>query len=183
MKVENFHQRILRCSAEQASILIDSFADVNSPLWPHKYWPRERFDSLLGIGAIGSHGGTVYVVEQYEPGRVISFRFIKPKGYIGTHRFEIIKVDSSSSQLIHLFQCELQGFDYLFWNLVIQWVHDALIEDAFDSAEIHLFPTSVIPSKWPLRVYFFRHMLGLTRLIFGRRNYLSKKQQEELSYE
>jgi hypothetical protein len=168
MLIHNVHEREIRCPIEQASLLIDTFSEPEAILWPSKLWPREPFNGPLQVGAIGSHGGTIYRVEAYQPGRQIRFRFISPKGYQGTHEYELQPTPDRESVIIkHVTKLELSGMNLLAWKLAICWVHDALIEDGFSEAEKHLTGQVGTPSAWLWRVYLLRHWLGGSRLIYA----------------
>ena len=88
VRVTNVHERALGASAAIAGELIDRLASEHDVLWPLDRWPPMRFDRSLGVGADGGHGPIRYVVEAYEPGRSIRFRFTRPKGFIKLHFFE-----------------------------------------------------------------------------------------------
>lgn len=166
IEINNVHERKIHCELTDAGYLIDSLADETSPLWPSHLWPRENFDRALQIGAVGAHGGTRYIVEHYQPGRRILFRFISPKGYCGgNHGFEIYKTPSGLTNLKHVTQLQLKGIDALVWSIAIRWVHDALIEDSLDCAEEYLTKKLNKRNKWLIRVYFLRYIIGCSRLL------------------
>jgi hypothetical protein len=52
-----------------------------------------RFDRPLAVGAIGGHGPIRYVVEAYDPGAMIRFRFTRPAGFDGVHGFTVVTRD------------------------------------------------------------------------------------------
>lgn len=180
MLINNRHEREINCSIEKASLLIDTFAEPNALLWPSVIWPREPFDGPLQIGAIGSHGGTSYRVEVYQPGKILTFRFISPNGYQGTHGYELTSIVERRSVMVkHFTQLEITGKDLFWWKFAIRWVHDALIEDAFSKAEHHLTGQIKKPYPWLWRVYFLRHFLGGSRLIcLFFKNFISKKEKK-----
>jgi hypothetical protein len=50
------------------------------------------------------------------------------------------------------------GFALLTWPLVIRWLHDALIEDAFDKTENHFLSQKKVTS-WSAWVKFLKWLL------------------------
>lgn len=164
MLIVNTHERLLPCHINSAEFLIDDFAKNSADLWPSSLWPRESFDRPLQLGALGSHGGTQYIVDCYEPGRYVKFKFLKPKGYNGYHEFSLVEC-GENTLIKHTVEFKTNLFASLTWRYIIQWVHDSLIEDAFDCAQTSIGSPPKKSHQWPKRVYFFRHMLGATRLI------------------
>lgn len=165
MLIVNIHERSLACSIHEAAFLIDDFATINASLWPGHLWPREPFDGPLQIGAKGEHGGTQYLVDSYEPGRSVKFKFIAPKNYLGYHQFELLDSGETTTLIRHTVELNVPLLSFLKWRCFIQWVHDALIEDAFDCAQEALDFPPAQRHQWPKRVYLIRHLLGGTRLL------------------
>jgi hypothetical protein len=165
MQINNVHSRIILGSYDAAKYLIDSLPEDNSPFWPTHLWPRGQWDCPLRIGAQGSHGGTRYIAEEYQPGILVKFRFTYPSSYQGFHMFIIEFHSPNSICFKHITKLSLKGMDAIVWRLAIRWVHDALIEDALDCAELYLTQTIGTRNKWRKRVYCLRYMLGCGRLI------------------
>ena len=115
-----------------------------------------RFDRPLAVGAIGGHGPIRYVVEEYEPGRRISFRFTAPRGFVGTHGFDVEEAAPHVSRVRHELVMRLEGWARLAWPLAFRWLHDALVEDALDCAEASCAAPVVKKSKWSLWVRALR---------------------------
>lgn len=160
--VTNVHQRELRASVATVGDLIDRLASDRDVLWPHDRWPPMRFDRPLSVGASGGHGPIEYVVEAYESGRNIQFRFTKPAGFLGTHRFEIEELKSERVRLRHIIKMRAVGTAYLSWFFAIRPLHNALLEDALDRAEIFAGGT---PGKrtWSPWVRFLRWHIARKR--------------------
>lgn len=150
MRVLNVHERRLRSSPEQAARLLDALSSPDDALWPSLHWPRMRLDKPLGIGATGGHGPIRYSVIAYEPGRKVTFRFIAPRGFVGTHWFEVLGHGASGTTLRHTIDMSLAGAAMLSWPLAIRPLHDALVEDALTHAQVALGepPTPVAWSPW-----------------------------------
>lgn len=150
MHVVNIHERRLSCSPEQAARLLDSLSSPHDALWPTTHWPRMRLDKPLGVGATGGHGPIRYTVVAYEPGAKVTFRFLAPRGFDGTHWFEVIGHGPTEATLRHTIDMSLAGSALLQWPLVIRPLHDALVEDALTRAQVALgvAPTPVPWSAW-----------------------------------
>jgi hypothetical protein len=137
MKVVNIHERVLDASVTEIGKLIDRLASANDNLWPQDQWPAMNFDRPLSVGAIGGHGPIRYIVDSYQPGHRIQFRFTRPKGFVGSHFFEVERVGEEKTRLRHVIEMRIVGLVSLTWPLVFRPLHDALIEDALARAEIY----------------------------------------------
>ncbi|UCD23069.1 MAG: SRPBCC family protein [Gemmatimonadota bacterium] len=135
MTVRNVHTRELPASKTNLTRLIDCLASDEECLWPNDKWPAMRFDRPLSVGAVGGHGPIGYTVEQYEPGNTIQFRFTRPTGLHGFHRFDLEEIDSNTTVLRHTIETRLSVGAMLRWYVAIRPLHDALMEDALDRAE------------------------------------------------
>ena len=134
MVVKNVHERVLQSPVAAAGELIDKLASRDDLLWPRERWPAMKLDRPLGVGARGGHGPIRYVVEAYKPGRSVRFRFIAPRGFVGTHELDLAEVAPGASRLRHVLEMRVEGLARVSWPLAFRWLHDALIEDALDRA-------------------------------------------------
>ncbi len=159
MRTLNVHERSFRCSANQAGELLDSLASPHDVLWPSKHWPRMRLDRPLGVGATGGHGPIRYSVTAYVPGRKVTFRFLSPQGFVGTHWFEVLDNGASSTTLRHTIDMSLHGAARLSWPLAIRPLHNALVEDALTNAQVALGENPT-PMKWSPWVHLLRKVLS-----------------------
>ena len=158
MNVLNVHERRLLTSPEDAWRLIANLGGKHELLWPD-HWPPIRFDRQLGLGAIGSHGIIGYYVEQYSPPELIRFRVTHPKSFDGYHEFRIVpQVDNVIFR--HTVRIRLRGAATWLWLLVINPLHDAMVEDIMDRASTYS-SNHPFHSRWPLRVRFLRWLLGI----------------------
>lgn len=162
VKVQNVHERVLEASPERVGALLDGLARSGDGLWPEDRWPPMLFDRPLGVGAVGGHGPIRYVVEMYEPGRSIRFRFTAPPGFVGTHGFDIRPLSSGTTRLRHVLAMQIRGAALLTWPLVFRPLHDALIEDSLDRAQRSL-GAKPAGSRWSLWVRSLRWAFGRTR--------------------
>jgi hypothetical protein len=162
MRVRNVHQRFLAVPPERLAPLFDSLSSRNDRLWPLEQWPRMRLDRPLGVGASGGHGPIRYDVENYEPGKRVTFRFRGPRGFDGTHAL-LVEAAEGGAVLRHVLEMEVHGPALLSWPLVFRPLHDALVEDALDKAEHALLGSVEHPARWSWRVRLLRSLLGRGR--------------------
>ncbi len=159
MKVINVHERVLDGTVEQVGALIDSLASEEDALWPRHVWPAMEFDRQLAVGAAGGHGPIGYFVEEYTPGQSIRFRFTKPTGFNGTHRFELIRTPEGSVALRHTLDMSVHGSSLITWPLIFRPIHDSVFGDALDKAQASLGQTPEI-KPWSPLVKFLRWALS-----------------------
>lgn len=104
MQVLNVHGREFDLPLATVGSLIDSLASTNDSLWPNEKWPPMRFDRALDAGTRGGHGPIRYYIEDYQPSRLVVFRFVAPRGFDGTHRYEIGE-QHGRTVLRHVLEC------------------------------------------------------------------------------
>ena len=160
MKVVNIHSRVVDQPKAVIARLFDTLANQNDQLLATDKWPAMYLDQGLKVGSKGGHGIIRYTVEQYAPGASIQFRFTKPIGFDGFHQFRIRATGPNQTELRHEINMRLRAGAILTWPLMIRWLHDAYIEDAFDRVENH-FRTEKKASNWTPWVRFLRAMFKL----------------------
>jgi hypothetical protein len=156
MHVRNVHQRLLPGPLERVGELIDGLAGPDDRLWPGDRWPPMRFDRPLAVGADGGHGPIRYRVEAYQPGRRVAFRFTRVDG---GHHLEAEPAGEGAVRLRHVVEARLRGRRLVAWVLVIRPLHDALLEDLLDRAELALTGTVARPNRWSPWVRLVRRRL------------------------
>ncbi|MBA3239743.1 MAG: SRPBCC family protein [Acidobacteria bacterium] len=161
--VQNVHERVFRAPLSAVGDLLDGLASPSDALWPRDRWPPVRFDRPLGVGAKGGHGPIRYTIEAYEPGRSIRFRFDAPRGFEGTHAFDVEEVAPGAVRLRHTLSMRARGWARLSWPLLFRPLHDALVEDALDRAEVSFQVPSAGPRQWPRRVRALRRAASYLR--------------------
>ncbi|NMO20766.1 SRPBCC family protein [Pyxidicoccus fallax] len=159
MEVRNIHERFLPVPPERLAPLLDSLASREDGLWPHERWPRMRFDRPLAVGASGGHGPIRYDVEGYEPGRRVRFRFRAPRGFDGWHAL-VVEPAEGGVLLRHELEMAARGPARLSWPVVFRPLHDALVEDALDKAELAVTGRVARPARWGWRVRVLRAALA-----------------------
>ncbi|MBD0327624.1 MAG: hypothetical protein ICV68_14400, partial [Pyrinomonadaceae bacterium] len=117
-----------------------------------------RFRGPLAVGTSGGHGPIRYMVEAYEPGRRIRFRFTAPRGFVGVHGFEAEEIAVGVVRVRHVLEMRLEGWARLTWPLAFRWLHDALIEDALDCAEAFSASQGLKQRRWSLWVRLLRRL-------------------------
>ncbi|MBI1770630.1 MAG: hypothetical protein HY015_01355 [Bacteroidetes bacterium] len=158
MKVINIHRRNINQPKARIGALLETLASENDMIVATDKWPRVELDKGLNINSKGGHGPIKYTVQEYKRDQLIQFRFTKPLGFNGIHKFEITEVGASKTEIKHTIDMTISGNDLLLWTFAIRWLHDAFIEDAFDKVENH-FTGSAKVSEWSLWVKLLRRQL------------------------
>lgn len=135
MKVINIHKRNIPQPKERVSQLFKTLATSKDLVWPYENWPAIRFKDGLKVGSKGGHGRIRYTIINYKAGETIKFKFSKPEGFIGTHELKIESIDTDETKISHKISTNTTLKATFLWIFVIRWLHDALIEDAFDKVE------------------------------------------------
>jgi len=115
----------------------------------------DRIGVNAGVGAAGGHGPVRYSVEEYHPGHSILFRFSGPRGFNGTHRFEV-ENRHEHTILRHVIEMRATGPALLSWPLLFRPLHDACIEDCFDRATVSLGCSLPHPARYSTYVRILR---------------------------
>lgn len=157
MKVINIHKRTIHQPKEEISKIFNSLSSNNDQLWPKEKWPPMIFRKGLTEGAIGGHRPIKYSINKYIPGIFIEFKFMKPDGFIGIHKFEITEIEKDKTELKHTIDMVVSGKGILTWYIAIKWLHNALLEDCMDKAENN-FLTEKKKTEWNLWVLFLRRI-------------------------
>ena len=155
LKVINIHKRILNQPKSRVAELVKTLSTENDKIWPSEKWPKMRFETGIQVGAEGGHGPIKYTVEKYDPGEIIQFRFSKPRGFNGIHKFEIKELSENQTQIQHTIEMNTEGKATLLWLFGIRSLHNALIEDGLDKLENN-FLEQPKKTKWNFWVKFLR---------------------------
>jgi hypothetical protein len=135
-------------------------------VWPQEKWPPMRFNDGLKVGAKGGHGPIRYTIEKYNPGEIVEFKFTKPSGFHGIHRFELktplnwnlSNSENKITEITHVIDMKTTSYGTILWVLFIRPLHNALLEDALDKIENH-FLTRKKRTRWNLWVVFLRSVM------------------------
>ena len=101
MKVLNIHKRVINQPKEKIAELLDTLASENDRMLATDKWPRMKLDKGLQVGSKGGHGPIRYTVQAYNQGELIEFKFSKPEGFNGIHKFEITALDAQRTEIKH----------------------------------------------------------------------------------
>jgi hypothetical protein len=157
MKVINVHKRLIEQPIEKVSALFETLASSNDKVWPHENWPAMRLDSGLQVGSKGGHGIIRYTIIAYKKGESIEFKFSAPKNFNGTHCLKLTAINNFNTEVIHTIHMETVGIATFYWIFIIRWLHDALIEEAFDKMELY-FSELKQKSRYNIWVKILRNM-------------------------
>jgi hypothetical protein len=158
MRITNKHTRTIDKPINEVADLMSSLSSNNDQLWPHEKWAPMKLDRELSEGATGGHGPIRYVVTEYKPGKKINFKFLAPSSFQGNHWFEIEEKEEKRTEITHTINMNVSGSAILPWIMIIRPMHDALIEDSFDKAELNLGLT-IQRKKWSPWVRFLKRIL------------------------
>jgi hypothetical protein len=143
MNITNIHQRQYEQPHSVISEIFDTLASTNDRLWPWEIWPPMILNTGLTMLSSGGHGPIGYYLSNYDHGKSVEFTFTRPRGYIGTHTFEVVKISDKSTLLRHTINMNLNMNGIATWYLAIKWLHDALLEDCLDKVHNQLADTQV----------------------------------------
>jgi hypothetical protein len=160
MSILSVHdRRFAGVTPEAAAHLIDGLSSADDRLWPHRTWPPMRFDRALGEGAAGGHGFVRYHVSEYRPGSLVRFHFSAPRGLRGEHRFMLVE-HGDGCRIDHVIEGSTAWWFKPAWYLLVRPLHDALLEDALDRAELDLTDSVAEPARWSWWVRLLRKTFG-----------------------
>ncbi|KDN21208.1 hypothetical protein [Amycolatopsis rifamycinica] len=148
--VRNVHTR--RFPGHRAGLveLLDTVGTPDDRLWPVADWPPTRLEGPRVPGTPAGHGPVGYVLEEAGADR-LRFRFTAPAGVHGHHGFTI-----DGDALTHVLEASLHGWARLTWPLFFRPLHDALLEQLLDRAELALTGRVERPVRWSPYVRFLR---------------------------
>ncbi len=158
MKVVNIHKRVINHPKEKVSELLETLSTKDDRIWPYEKWPAMKFNKGLVEGSKGGRGPIRYSIEKYIPNKFIQFRFIKPTGFRGIHKFEIIGLEKGTTELTHTIDMDVAGKGLLIWIFAIRSLHNALLEDALNKVE-NQFLNEKRKVNWSIWVKFLRKIL------------------------
>lgn len=156
-KIRNVHERRIAADPEVVWDLLMAMPGPDGRLWPPGI-PTMRFDGPLAVGAHGRHGPIHYKVTFLDPpsGHLV-FAFREPTGLVGRHSFHV-RPDNAGAVLRHEVVANPEGWMRLKWPLIIRWVHDAVVEEVLDRAEV---ATGTVPVQPYERSLWVRSLLAV----------------------
>lgn len=136
--ITNIHRREFAASAQNLGHVLDTLASDSDLVWPAWRWEPLLLNNGLKVGSSGGHGAIRYRVESYKPGESVVFRFDPKVGIEGMHSFRVETKPGEPPCLVHELTGELSGQMKLLWPLLVRKLHDATIEDCFDTVAFAL---------------------------------------------
>lgn len=135
-KINNVHERRLAARPERVWDLLLKISGPDDQLWPSGV-PTVRLDGPLAEGAIGGHGPIRYEVTRVDPkARDLVFRFREPTGLVGHHSFHVRPDGKAGALLRHEVVATPEGWMRMRWPLIVRWIHDTVVEEVMDRAEV-----------------------------------------------
>jgi len=154
--MRNVHERHVQAPADDVGAVLETLAGPDDQVWPGDVWPAMVLDRGLAVGSTGGHDDIRYTVTGHEVGRRVELTFGPGCGIVGTHVFEVVDGPSRGCLVRHELHGRSEGSMRLMWPLVVRWVHDAVVEDAFDRVERALGVGPARPATWTPYVRLLR---------------------------
>lgn len=162
LKIKNIHKRIINQPLEKVAAALATISTENDIVWPTENWPAMKFKNGIQVGAKGGHGPIRYSVEKYNPSEIIQFRFSKPVGFNGIHKFDLVEIAPQKTQINHTIDITTSLGATFSWFFAIRSLHNALIEDGFDKLENN-FSNQKKKTEWNFWVKFLRKIIAKKR--------------------
>jgi hypothetical protein len=162
------HELQVPVEHERAGALLDSLGSTVDRLWPSESWPAHWLDRRIGVGARGGNGPVRYVVDWYQPGRRVRYRFLRPRGVRGWHEYTVDPTEHGT-QITHSYAASHRGAMRLIWPVALRPLHDAATLDSLAKAqrELGLPAPPVRRGRW---VRLLRLTLPLSALLWPERS-------------
>lgn len=139
MQVINIHKRTINKPKTKVSGIFKTIATYEDLVWPYENWPAIRFKDGLQVGSKGGHGSIRYIIIEFVEGDYMKFQFSKPEGFHGTHELRVKTISKDVTEISHKIEMSTSLKASFFWVFIVKWLHDALIEDAFDKVENYFY--------------------------------------------
>jgi Protein of unknown function (DUF3995) len=159
--VLNRHERRIHAGYQDVADLLASLAGPHDRVWPGDRWPAVVMNNGTIPGSKGGHGFVRYWVESAEPGRIV-MRFDPKMRLDGTHTFSV-ETAGSESIIRHEVDASPSSIMRFLWPALIEPLHDAVVEDAFDNIEAAVAGRAVIRSTLSGPVRRRRRLMAMLR--------------------
>lgn len=157
--IRNVHEREFPVSAEVAGALLDTAGGPRDALWPAPAWVPMVLDTPLRVGSAGGHGPIRYRVTGYRPGRMLESTLEPGMGLNGRHTFTVEPLGPAACRIRHEIRGSVSGTGRVLWPLVVRPVHDAVLEDLLDRAELMLGVGPAPVRRWSPWVRLLRRFV------------------------
>lgn len=162
MKVINIHKRLINQPQSEVAKLFETLATAEDRIWPKANWPAMKLDNGLNPGSRGGHGRIRYTIKEQNEGHCIVFKFTKPVGFDGIHKLSLQVASKNKTEVIHEIRMNTTTIRAtLLWTVMIRWLHDALIEEAFNNIEQYFSQNKKRP-RYSIWVYVLRGFYKIT---------------------
>lgn len=140
-RLVDIHRRVVPGTMEHSGALLDSLGSSGS-VWPSERWPDLIIDGGLGVGHRGGHGSIRYEVSEYEPGRRVRFLLTPDFPVAGWHELALRPAPASGVEWRHTL---VVTDPTAVVRLLVEPLHDALLEDLLDAVTAALSGIDAIP--------------------------------------
>ncbi|WP_217428221.1 SRPBCC family protein [Microlunatus speluncae] len=159
----NVHERTINASATEVGALLDRLGGPDDRLWPGPEWAPMILDRPLQVGADGGHGSVRYRVIEHQPGQRVRFEFRPGVGFDGWHEFTVEPLGADRCRIRHVVLAEPRGLMRILFPLCVEALHDAVLEDLLDRAELAATGRVERPARWSAWVRLWRLTEGAER--------------------
>ncbi len=111
MKVLNIHKRVINQPKDKITELLKTLATKNDMILSTDKWPPMKLSEGLKEGSRGGHGPIRYTVRKFIPHKQVQFEFTKPKGFSGTHQFEITELENEKTEINQTIEIKIHGME------------------------------------------------------------------------
>lgn len=158
--IRNVHERTINAPAQVLAPLLDGLGGDGDRLWPGEHWVPMVLDRPLAVGADGGHGAIRYRVVEYEPGRRVRFLFHPSTGIAGIHELSVEELGAQRCRVRHVLLGRAHGRMRLLFPVLVEPLHDAVIEDLLDNAEREATGGVRRPARHPAWVRVWSRLEG-----------------------
>lgn len=148
VRIHNVHERVVAAPPDALAPLLDDLGGTEDVLWPAPAWEPMMLDGPPDVGADGGHGPIRYRVVAAERGRRIRFEFHSTPGVEGYHEIALEPAAGGATLIRHVLECRAHGRMRVLGPLLLEPLHDAVLEDLLDNAESAATGTVARPSRW-----------------------------------
>lgn len=155
-RIHNVHERVVAAPPDALAPLLDALGGTEDVLWPAPAWEPMILDGPPVAGADGGHGPIRYRVVEAERGRRIRFEFHSTPGIEGYHEISVEDAAGGATLIRHVLDCRAHGRMRLVGPVLLEPLHDAVLEDLLDNAERGTTGAVSRPARWSRWVRLLR---------------------------
>lgn len=155
-RINNVHERVIEASPSALAPLLERLGGPDDVLWPAPAWEPMILDGPPVVGADGGHGPIRYRVVEAEPGRRVRFEFHSMPGIVGHHELAVEPLPDGRALVRHVLDCRASGRMRVLGPILLEPLHDAVLEDLLDNAERATTGSVARPARWSWWVRLLR---------------------------